>query len=85
MSKRTVFFSVFTLTAVLTVAFAVSAQSADPWVGTWKVNLEKSKYSPGPPPKSAVRKVEPGEGPEINFRCNQRTGSDYSYRNKRQS
>jgi hypothetical protein len=31
-----------------TVTF--SAQSADPWIGTWKVNLEKSTYSPGPKP-----------------------------------
>ena len=25
---------------------------ADPIIGTWKLNLAKSKYSPGPPPKS---------------------------------
>ena len=30
---------------------AVSAQT-DPAIGTWKLNLTKSKYDPGPPPKS---------------------------------
>jgi hypothetical protein len=62
MSKRSVLMTVFALAVGLTVPFAVSAQSADPWFGTWKVNLDKSKYSPGPPPKSSVRKVEPWEG-----------------------
>ena len=32
------------------VAFA-----ADPVMGTWKLNVEKSTYSPGPAPKSQVR------------------------------
>ena len=40
-----------------TVAFAMSvssvvAQSKDPRMGTWKLNVEQSKYSPGPAPKS---------------------------------
>ena len=26
--------------------------AADPFVGTWKLNLATSKYSPGPPPKN---------------------------------
>ena len=30
------------------------AQSADPWIGTWKLNPAKSKYSPGLPPKSST-------------------------------
>ena len=33
----------------------------DPMVGTWKVNLSKSTYSPGPAPKSAINKFEPWE------------------------
>ena len=28
--------------------------SADPAIGTWKLNTAKSKYSPGPAPKSAT-------------------------------
>jgi hypothetical protein len=45
------------------VAFAatvssVSAQATDPSLGNWKLNLEKSKYSPGPAPKSQTVKRE---------------------------
>ena len=43
------------LAAVL--ACTVLAQ-ADPQVGTWKLNLAKSKFSPGPAPKSATTKIE---------------------------
>ena len=35
--------------------------SNDPMVGTWKLNLSKSTYSPGPAPKSAINKFEPRE------------------------
>jgi len=64
MSKRSVLLIVFTLTTVLTVRFAVSAQSADPWFGTWKQNLARSTYSPGPTPTGpgGIRKEEPWEG-----------------------
>jgi len=30
----------------------------DPQVGVWKLNLAKSKYTPGPGPKSATTKIE---------------------------
>ena len=33
----------------------------DPMVGTWKVNVSKSTYSPGPTPKSTINKFEPWE------------------------
>lgn len=37
----------------------VSAQSKEPLgLGTWKLNVEKSKYSPGPAPKSLTAKFE---------------------------
>jgi len=35
-----------------------SAQTADPRIGTWKLNVEKSQFSPGPPPQSLMLKVE---------------------------
>lgn len=35
-----------------------SAQTADPANGTWELNVSKSKYSPGPPPKSETRTYE---------------------------
>jgi hypothetical protein len=31
------------------------AMAADPVVGTWKLDVAKSKFSPGPAPKSATR------------------------------
>ena len=31
---------------------AVAAWGADPSIGAWKLNLDKSKFNPGPPPKS---------------------------------
>jgi hypothetical protein len=37
---------------------SVSAQSKDPRVGNWKLNVEKSKYNPGPAPKSLDLKIE---------------------------
>src|SRR5688500_12039259 len=36
----------------------VFAQASDPRIGTWKLNVAKSKYSPGPPPQSGTLKVE---------------------------
>ena len=37
---------------------SVSAQSKDPRIGNWKLNVEKSKYSPGPAPKSLTLTFE---------------------------
>jgi hypothetical protein len=43
----------------------LSAQAIDPRIGTWKLNVTKSKYSPGPAPQSLTVKVEPsGQGGE---------------------
>ena len=36
------------------------AQTADPMVGTWKVDVAKSTFKPGPAPKSATIVMEPG-------------------------
>ena len=53
-------------TATLGLIFAIAgiaiislpAYASDPLAGTWELNLEKSKYSPGPPPKSQTRTYE---------------------------
>jgi len=37
----------------------LSAQASDPRIGTWKLNVAKSKYSPGPSPQSQTLKIEP--------------------------
>ncbi len=51
------------VTALLLVVFvlAVPAVAADQHSGTWKMNPDKSKYSPGPAPKSNTVKVEADE------------------------
>jgi hypothetical protein len=36
------------------LAAAMSLLAADPFLGTWKMNPAKSKYNPGPAPKSAT-------------------------------
>jgi hypothetical protein len=53
--------------ALATLAVAttgVSAQSTDAaGLGTWKLNVEKSKFSPGPAPRSITTRFEPsGKG-----------------------
>ena len=43
--------------------FATSgAYAADVFSGNWKVNVAKSKYDPGPPPKSQTSKIDAKEG-----------------------
>ncbi len=42
------------LLASCIVSTTGQSQSSDPWIGTWKVNLEKSTFSPGPKPTTAV-------------------------------
>ena len=36
------------------LGLAATLVAADPASGTWKLNAAKSKYTPGPPPKSAT-------------------------------
>jgi hypothetical protein len=36
------------------LAAALTLSAADPFMGTWNVNMAKSKYSPGPAPKSST-------------------------------
>ena len=43
-----------------------SAQAADPVIGMWKLDVVKSKFSPGPPPKSLTLKFEAaGQGVKL--------------------
>ena len=53
--------SVKTIPLVLAVLIASVGLAAadDPLMGTWKLNLSKSKYNPGPPPQSRILKLEP--------------------------
>ena len=40
--------------AVIWLAAASFLHAGDPALGTWKLNVAKSKYSPGPAPKSST-------------------------------
>jgi len=40
---------------VLLVSAASALRAADPVLGAWHLNLAKSRYDPGPPPKSQTR------------------------------
>ena len=76
--KRALRFAVITLLAVAGSS-AVRAQS-NPLVGTWKLNLTKSKYSPGPMPKSLTRTVEAnGDGVKYTFAGVAADGTPISY------
>ena len=59
-TNRLLMCAVTVLAAVL--AFSLVALGADNWLGTWKLNVAKSKYSPGPAPKSQTLKQEAWEG-----------------------
>jgi hypothetical protein len=43
------------------LALAVTAAGADQHSGTWKMNPDKSKYSPGPAPKSTTLEIDADE------------------------
>ena len=48
--RRLAFGALYVVVGLLVTTSSLWA--ADPFVGTWKLNLAKSKYSPGPPPKN---------------------------------
>ena len=49
--------------AVCAAVFSSSTLfAAENWLGTWKLNVEKSKYTPGPAPKSLTLKYEASQG-----------------------
>ena len=50
--------SVVLFAGVAILALGVVLLAADANVGTWKLNVAKSKFSPGPAPKSQTLKIE---------------------------
>lgn len=62
MTGRNITIAGLALMALLTVTLVGVAQPTDPWVGTWRFNLAKSKFNPGPPPKSNTLRIEPVAG-----------------------
>ncbi len=52
--------------SLVTLSPQASFAQTDPWLGTWKLNLAKSTYSPGPPPKSLTVTIEAaGQGMKL--------------------
>jgi hypothetical protein len=45
--------------AVFALAFGSTAFAKDNWVGSWKLNVAKSTFSPAPGPQSQTLKFEP--------------------------
>ena len=52
-----VFIVALTASAFALAQPAFGAAQADPMIGDWKLNLAKSKYSPGPAPRSSALNV----------------------------
>lgn len=71
----------FAAVAVLTMAGASNLQAqSNPVVGTWKLNVEKSKFDPGPAPKSQTRKIEAeGDGLKYTFEGVSADGKTVTY------
>jgi len=46
---------IFAALVILLGAGSVLLAQSSPFVGTWQLNLAKSKYNPGPPPQSQTR------------------------------
>jgi hypothetical protein len=56
MARR--FCSAFAAALVSVLMLGVTVMAADSNIGTWKMNPAKSKFSPGPAPKSQTLKIE---------------------------
>ena len=62
MRTRTLVAGVAVLIAFAASAATTTAQGKDPWAGTWKLNVAKSSYSPGPGPKSTTVVITAPDG-----------------------
>jgi hypothetical protein len=72
---------VLSAAAVLAIGALANAQSKDPFVGTWRLNVAKSKYNPGPMPKSITVTYETaGKGYRVAVKNESPTATlQYSY------
>jgi hypothetical protein len=55
-----------TICTLAAVVCAPALAQSNPAVGTWKLNIEKSKYNPGPAPKSLTRTLE-AQGDNVKY------------------
>ena len=73
--------TMITSAAVLLAVLIIHGQSNDPFVGTWTLNAAKSKYTPGPTPKSITSTYEAaGKGYKVTVKNDTGGGTvQYSY------
>ena len=43
-------------------AGTATAQPSDPWIGTWRLNVARSSFNPGPPPRVQTIDIQSREG-----------------------
>jgi hypothetical protein len=53
---------IVTCVVIMCSALLLAQAPAKNMVGTWKLDIAKSKYSPGPTPKSQIAKLENADG-----------------------
>lgn len=79
----------FALVLLGAIFVATSAYAADPIVGTWNLNVAKSKFSPGPAPRAGTRvytesaglytldqKITTADGKQNSLKVQYRDGQD---------
>ena len=61
--------------ALVLLGLTLTAQTKDPFVGTWHLNLAKSKYNPGPAPKATTSTYEAaGKGYKVSVKTEPASG-----------
>jgi hypothetical protein len=76
--KRILF--VLSFLVITSVASGPLLAQDNPFVGTWKLNVAKSKFEPGPAPKGQTRTVvAEGEGAKYSFEGVRADGTPFSY------
>ena len=55
--RKNLFISTLIVTFVMLTSASMAA-AAENWIGSWKANVAKSRYTPGPGPKSQTLKFE---------------------------
>jgi len=62
MRTRNLIAGVAVLVALVALGAHGAAQGKEPWAGTWKLNVAKSSYNPGPAPKSSTVVISATDG-----------------------
>ncbi len=74
------FLFVLSFLVIVSVASGPLLAQGNPFVGNWKLNLAKSKFEPGPAPKSQTRSVvAEGEGAKYSFQGVGADGTSFAY------